>query len=89
VQQQSFLRERAAAICANKAVEGFLFLSITFPKFAASTPNIFASVVNPISSRFAFNHASAAMASCYRVRDLLVILPAASAIRLRSSSVTS
>ena len=40
------IRERVAAIVDSKAIEGSRFPSITFPKFAASTPNIFANAVN-------------------------------------------
>jgi hypothetical protein len=42
----------------KRIFDGFLFPSITFPKFAASTPSIFASAINPISSRFALPHHS-------------------------------
>jgi hypothetical protein len=73
---------RLAAIVDSKAIEGSRFPSTTFPKFATSTSSNFANAVYPISSRFAVNHASASIASRSRVRDLLVILPAASAMRL-------
>ena len=78
-----------ARILANKASEGLLFPSITFPKFAASTPSIFASAVNPVLSRFAFSHATAAFSSSSRFLMPLPIRSAASAMRFRSSSATS